>query len=80
VLGAVRVSVVEAAAPEGVTVVGEKLHDAPTGSPEQAKETTELKPFAGVTVTVSVAVWPVDTVNDAGEAATEKSGGGILMV
>jgi hypothetical protein len=50
------VSVVEADAPEGVTVAGEKLHDAPVGSPEQVKETPELNPFAAVT---EIAVVPL---------------------
>ena len=38
-LGAVvgMVKVVEAGPPDGVTVEGEKLHDAPLGTPEQAK-------------------------------------------
>lgn len=43
------VSVVDAAAvPAGVTVAGEKLHDAPDGRPEQANDTAEsiLDPFA----------------------------------
>ena len=39
------VSVVGADAPEGLTVAGEKLHEAPEGRPEQLKETAELKPF-----------------------------------
>jgi len=34
------VSFVAIAIPEGVTVEGEKLHDAPVGSPEQLNETT----------------------------------------
>jgi hypothetical protein len=33
VVAVLTVSVVEAAAPNGVTVAGEKLHDAPEGSP-----------------------------------------------
>jgi hypothetical protein len=43
-----------AAAPEGVTVAGEKEHVDPEGNPEQAKLTEELKPFSGVTVSVTV--------------------------
>jgi len=46
--------VVEAVAPDGVTVAGEKLHDAPDGNPEQLNDITELKPLSGVTVIVSV--------------------------
>jgi hypothetical protein len=33
----------------GVTLAGEKLHDAPEGNPEQLKETAELKFPTGVT-------------------------------
>jgi hypothetical protein len=47
--------VVEAAAPEGVTVAGLKAHPTPEGRPEQAKVTVELKPFEGVTEMVAVA-------------------------
>lgn len=43
------VSIVEIAVPTGVTVDGEKLHDAPVGSPEQLNETAELNPFSGAT-------------------------------
>lgn len=69
------VSVVEAAAPEGATVAGEKLHDAPAGNPElQISNTDELKLFTGVIDIVVVALCPAITVNDAGEAATVKSG------
>jgi hypothetical protein len=42
------VRVVEDAAPDGVTVAGEKLHDAPEGRPAQANVTAELNPFCGV--------------------------------
>jgi hypothetical protein len=76
----VTVTVVEAAAPEGVTVAGEKLHEDPVGKPEQAKETAELNPFSGVIETVAVALCPPVTVCDAGVAAAEKSGAGRLMV
>ena len=74
------VRAVEADAPEGETVAGEKLHDAPTGRPEQAKEMAELNPFAGVMEMEAFPLWPAVTVIDAGEVATEKSGGGKLMV
>jgi len=74
------VSVVEAAAPEGVTVVGEKLHEAPVGSPEQTNDTAEANPFCGVTVTVVFPGCPDEMVSDGGARATEKSGGGRLMV
>jgi len=77
--GVAIVSVVETAAPEGVTVFGEKAQDAPEGSPEQLNEIVELKPFAGVTETVNVPLWPPVTVIVAGVAAMEKSGGGAAM-
>lgn len=71
----VTVSVVVAAAvPFGVTVAGEKLHDAPVGSPEQVNETAVSKPFCGVTDTVVWTLCPAVTVSDDGEAATVKSG------
>jgi hypothetical protein len=35
----------------------------------------ELKPFAGVTEIEVVPFWPAATVDEAGVAATEKSGG-----
>ena len=80
VVDVVTVSVVEAVPPEGVTVDGEKLHEAPEGNPEQLKETAELKPLRGETVREVVPLCPAVTVNDAGEAAMEKSGTGRLMV
>ena len=60
--------------PGGVTVEGEKLHDAPVGRPEQANETAESNPFEGVTETVVVPLLPAFTVREAGEAAMEKPG------
>jgi hypothetical protein len=48
------VSWVVAAAPEGVTVAGAKVHVAPAGSPEHAKLTGESNPFCGVTESVTV--------------------------
>jgi len=76
----VTLSVVEAAPPEGVTVAGEKAHDAPEGSPEQLNETAELKPFSGVTETPVVPLCPAVKVSDAGVAATEKSGAAAVPV
>jgi hypothetical protein len=76
----VTVSVVEAAEPDGVTVAGEKLHDAPEGNPEQLNETAELNPFRGATEILVVPFCPAVTLSDAGEATTEKSGAGRLMV
>ena len=73
---AVRVSVVEAAAPDGVTAAGEKLHVVPAGNPEQLNDTDELKPFTGVTEIVLVPLCPGTTVSDADKVAIEKSGVG----
>lgn len=67
----VTVSVVEAAPPDGVTEPGKKLHDAPDGNPEQAKFTTELKPYSGVTVIEVVPLCPPVTEMEEGEAAME---------
>lgn len=72
--------VVEAAAPAGVTVAGEKPHDAPEGNPEQLNETAELNPFTGVTVNLVAPFCPAVTVNAVGLAAKVKSGAGRLMV
>lgn len=48
VVNVLTVSIVEVV-PGGVTVGGEKLHDAPAGNPDvQLKETEESKPLAGV--------------------------------
>ena len=74
------VSVVDAVDPDGVTLVGLKLHDAPEGSPEQLNETAEANPFSGVTDTVVFPGWPDEMLSDDGETATEKSAGGRLMV
>ena len=68
--------VVGAALREGVTVGGEKLHEATVGSPEQLNVTPALKPFAAVTQTVVVPLFPAVTVKDPGEAVSVKSGGG----
>jgi len=69
----VTVSIVDVA-PGGVTVDGEKLHDAPEGNPEQANETDELNPESDVTETIVVPLLPAVTVNEEGEVVTEKSG------
>lgn len=51
---AIRVNVVAAAPPAGVTVGGEKLHDVPISNPEQLNDTAELNPSIGVIVIVVV--------------------------
>jgi hypothetical protein len=71
--------VVDADVPGGVTVVGEKVQDAPDGNPEQANETAELKPLAGVMVTVLVPLAPPAMVRDASDVAMEKSGGRLMV-
>jgi hypothetical protein len=43
------VSVLLAAAPDGVTLGGAKVQVAPLGNPAQLKETAAEKPFCGVT-------------------------------
>jgi hypothetical protein len=73
---------VEVILPAGVTVADEKLHAAPLGRPEQVSVTFEFdeKPFSGVTVTVSVPLCPVITVNDAGDIPSVKSAVGLPAV
>ena len=73
---AARVSVVEVAAPDGVTAAGEKVHVVPIGRPEQLNETDEVNPFTGVIDIVLVPLCPGTTVTDAGNAVIEKSGVG----
>jgi len=72
------VSTVVAATPEGVMVVGLKEQVPPTGNPEQAKLTTELKPYFGVTVSVTVPDAPDLTVREEDEAPNVKFAGGAL--
>jgi hypothetical protein len=68
------VSIVEATAPDGVTVAGEKLHVVPAGKPEQLNDTDELNPFTGVIEIVLVPLCPGAIVSDAAEAVIEKPG------
>src|ERR1039458_5761375 len=70
----VIVSVDEAIEPEGVTVDGEKVHDAHEGNPAQVREVSAENPFCGVTSTVAVPLVPAATASDAGETSTEKLG------
>lgn len=78
--GIVTVSAVEATAPSGVTVAGEKLHEAPSGSPEQLNETAEAKPFSGITETVVVPLYPSIMSSEAGYIATAKLRAGKSIV
>ena len=68
------VRVTEATVPDGVTGVGEKLQDAPTGRPAQLSETGAANPFCGATNTVAVPLFPAGIVNDPGDTAMEKLG------
>jgi hypothetical protein len=77
---AANFSVVDTAAPEGVTVCGVKLHDTLEGIPvAQLNDTVELNPFNGVTEMVVVVLFPEVTAKADGESAIEKSGWGRLM-
>jgi hypothetical protein len=65
--------------PGGVTLAGEKLHDAPAGRPEEhANETAEAKPPCGDSEMVAVPLPPAVTDIVAGEAAIEKSGRAMM--
>ena len=65
--------------PGGVKVEGEKPHDAPAGSPEQANETAEANPPCGAIEMVAAPLLPAVTVMDTGAAATAKSGGRLMV-
>jgi hypothetical protein len=80
VVDVITVSAVEAAAPDGATVCGEKMHDTPAGNPAQFSDTGALNPLIGVTETMTVAVCPEFIVSEVGEAETEKSAAGTLVV
>lgn len=69
-----------AAAPLGVTLLGEKLQDASDGRPVHAKATAWLNPFTGVTVRVEVPGVPGATLNVAGLAESEKLAGAAAPV
>ena len=73
------VSAVVASAPEGMMLDGLNEQVAPTGSPEQAKLTVELKPYSGVTVNVIVPRLPELTVIEVGNACNVKVGGGLMV-
>jgi hypothetical protein len=74
------VRVAAAVVPAGVTLAGEKLHDAPDGSPEQMNVTSESNPFSGVIETVVVPLDPDATVMAVGESEMLKSGAARLIV
>jgi hypothetical protein len=66
-------------APAGSTVDRENEHKSPAGRPEQVKLTDWVNPFAGVMVRVIVADWSALIVALAGEDASVKEGGEILI-
>jgi hypothetical protein len=70
----VTVMVTAVTVPDGVTSPGEKLHDAPTGNPEQVNEIGEENPFFGATRILAVPLCPALTVSSEGVTATEKFG------
>src|SRR5689334_6884125 len=72
-----RVRVVDAGLPPGVTLAGEKVQLEAAGKPLQEKFTAELMPFTGLTVIVNVADWPALTVAPLGDAETVKSPPGL---
>lgn len=74
-LGAVvlRVSVVVAAVPLGVTLAGENVQLEAGGRPLQANVTVETTPFIGTTEMLNVAFWPAWMIAELGEADSSKS-------
>ena len=66
--------VLAAAVPFGVTVAGEKLHEASLGRPEHAKLTAALKPLTGVTDRPIVPLCPGVMLRLAPLAAKVKDG------
>jgi hypothetical protein len=74
------VTVVETGPPEGVTVAGEKLHEAPTGKPEQLNDTAALNPFTGVSEIDSEALCPAANVTDVVDGAIVNAGPGAVTV
>lgn len=79
-LAAIVRVVVAFAPPLGVTVVGLKVQVTPAGNPEQAKLVVELKPFCGLSVTVTVPWLPGFTVRVVGDVASVKLGGTGMAV
>ena len=60
---------VDTAAPDGVTVRGLKVHEAPVGRLEQAKLSVDLKPFCGVMVSASAPLLPASIVRDVADVS-----------
>ena len=76
----VSVSVVELAAPDGVTVDGENVQVVPEGNPEHTNETAEWNPFDGVIAMVAFPLCPGSKVSDDSEELMEKSELGTVMI
>lgn len=72
-------SVVVTAAPDGVRVAGEKLHNVPDRCPEHEKEVWALNPFCGLMVTVAAPLEPDAMVRADGEMETVKLGGRLIV-
>ena len=68
------VRVVEAGPADRLTVPGEKLHEAPAGSPEQAKVIAELNAPFGVRSMLAEALRPAVIAREAGFARTVRLG------
>ena len=68
-----RVSVVVAAAPLGVTLAGENVQLEAAGRPVQANVTVETTPFIGTTEMLNVALWPALIIAELGETENSKS-------
>ena len=54
--------------------VGDGVHVAPAGAPEQAMDTVPLKPLTGTSSKVNVAVWPAVMLAEVSEDDNSKSG------
>lgn len=73
VLIGATVTMVDALAPEGVTVAGVKVQAEPAGNDGHVKVIGELKPLSGVTVRTVLPFCPGKTDKAVGETEMEKS-------
>src|SRR5690349_15641244 len=71
---AAEVETVRVDEPEPAMDAGLNLPVAPLGKPVTLSDTVPVNPFTAVTETAYVVLPPADTVCDAGDTATEKSG------
>ena len=67
--GTLTLSVVETAAPAGLTDCGLKAHAAPVGRFVHANVNVDLNPFCGVTVSARVPLLPAATVSDVADVS-----------